>query len=685
MGIVPVVQGLKTLAASCEPRGKCKCSKACRKKADNCADEEIFRSILEAGLTGVTIGLLREDGTTAYCNAGLSEKLGYTPEDLIDRPLLDFFWQTEVESAREQLASHLAGVSDLIQFESALRSRTGEKIEVLITGKRTLHEGRPASVGVIVDVTERYRIQRQLHASEEKFRQIVENAPDAILLYDGDRHCFIEANAAAEKLFGRPRGEIVGFSPQHFYSPGQPDGRPAGETVAEHDRRAQAGETLAFERRIRRPNGEDRICQVTMVRLPTEKGCLQRASLVDITESEQRRHALARTNRALRTLSRVNNAVVRAASKSELFEQVCLAIVETGGYRMAWVGEIQGSDAKAVRFVAYAGEGARAFAPRFAVSGEDVPIGRGVSGRAIRTGEPQVTQNLLDDPTMALWHALASEAGVSSALSMPLKDQHGVFGVLLIHASEPDAFDAEELKLLNELAGDLSFGVAALRNRAELVSFGKRLHAGFVTMIAAIARTIEARDAYTAGHQQRVAQLAVAIARKLALSDHEIEGIYLASVIHDIGKIRVPAEILSKPGRLSPIEFALIQEHAEAGYQILKDIDFPWPIGQIVRQHHERLDGSGYPRSLKGDDIVIQARILGVADTVDAMISHRPYRPGLGVDAALAEIVRNKQILYDPAVVDACVQLFRLEGFGFAQQDARGEFPAYRDETCAPV
>ena len=416
-----------------------------------------------------------------------------------------------------------------------------------------------------------------------------------------------------------------------------------------------------------------------MVRLPAETGCLQRASFVDVTAHRQRQRALARTDRALRTLSRVNNALVRAASKAELFERVCLAIVEAGEYRMAWVGEVDDCNAKAVRFIAYAGECTEAVATKFDVSAEDIPAGRGVSGRAIRSGEPQVSQDLLNDPTMAPWAGLARETGISSALSLPLKNRRGVFGVLLIHAGEPDAFDADELRLLIELADDLSFGVMALENRAELTQFSKRLHSSFVTMIAAIAKTIEARDSYTAGHQQRVAQLAVAIAKKLGLSDHEIEGIYLASVIHDIGKIRVPAEILSKPSKLSQSELALIREHAETGYVILNDIDFPWPIAQIVRQHHERLDGSGYPWKLKGDEILIQARILGVADTVDAMISHRPYRAGLGVELALDEIIRNKKVLYDHAVVDACVTLFREEGFDFAHPKDSAETLTYCD------
>jgi PAS domain S-box-containing protein len=181
--------------------------------------------------------------------------------------------------------------------------------------------------------------------------------------------------------------------------------------------------------------------------------------------------------------------------------------------------------------------------------------------------------------------------------------------------------------------------------------------------IGAIAATVEARDPYTAGHQQRVAILASAIAREMALAGEIVHGISLAASIHDLGKIRVPAEILSKPGRLNPIEYELVKGHAQTGYDILKDIQFPWPIAQMVMQHHERLDGTGYPQGLKGEQILIEARILAVADVVEAMSSHRPYRPGLGVDAALEEIGKHRGILYDPLVVDSCIALFRDNKF----------------------
>jgi putative nucleotidyltransferase with HDIG domain len=174
---------------------------------------------------------------------------------------------------------------------------------------------------------------------------------------------------------------------------------------------------------------------------------------------------------------------------------------------------------------------------------------------------------------------------------------------------------------------------------------------------------VETRDPYTAGHQIRSANLARTIATEMGLSQEKIEGIRMAGSIHDIGKLSIPAEILSKPTKLSEIEFSLIKEHARQGYEMLKNVESPWPLAEIVYQHHERMDGSGYPRNLKGNDILIEARILNVADVVEAMASHRPYRPALGIDAALEEIEKNRGILYDKTVVDVCLTLFRKKGF----------------------
>ncbi|OIO70936.1 MAG: hypothetical protein COW19_06435 [Zetaproteobacteria bacterium CG12_big_fil_rev_8_21_14_0_65_55_1124] len=194
---------------------------------------------------------------------------------------------------------------------------------------------------------------------------------------------------------------------------------------------------------------------------------------------------------------------------------------------------------------------------------------------------------------------------------------------------------------------------------------GERLRTSLEGTIAAISKSVEARDPYTAGHQLRVAELAVAIARGMGCEEGSIEGIRMGASIHDIGKIQLPAEILSKPGKLSAIEYCLVQAHTKVGYDILKDIAFPWPVADIAHQHHEHMDGSGYPQGLKGADICMEARIVAVADVVEAIASHRPYRPALGIEKALDEIRTQRGTFYDPKVVDACLKLFAEGKFSF--------------------
>ena len=174
----------------------------------------------------------------------------------------------------------------------------------------------------------------------------------------------------------------------------------------------------------------------------------------------------------------------------------------------------------------------------------------------------------------------------------------------------------------------------------------------------AMLMVVETRDPYTAGHQKRVAVIACAIGRVMELPEWDIEGIRIAGLLHDIGKLAVPAEILTKPGKINTTELSIIKSHSQVSYDILELIEFPWPVKQAVLQHHERLDGSGYPEGLSGDDIIIEARILGVADVVEAISSHRPYRPALGLEYAMREIIKQRGILFDPRVVDACLKLY---------------------------
>ena len=391
----------------------------------------------------------------------------------------------------------------------------------------------------------------------------------------------------------------------------------------------------------------------------------------EVTVRKKAEELLSKINLELTMLSDCIHAVVRATDEQNLIKEVCQIIIDVGGYEMAWVGFAEQNLKKNVKPVAWMGcnEG---FIEIIDISWDDSDRGRGPTGTAIRTGMPVVNENTGENKSIQFLREEMLKRNFNSSIALPLKYEDKVLGVLTIYAREPQAFDTSEVDRLMGLANDLAYGICALRTRAERIQAGKeielhveKLQNALADTIKVVASTVEVRDPYTAGHQRRVATLARAIASEMGLSDHQTEGIFMAGVVHDLGKIYVPAEILAKPSRLNDIEFNLIRTHSQVGYELLKTIDFPWPIAQIVYQHHERLNGSGYPQGLLSDQILIEAKIICVADVVEAMASHRPYRPARGVDAALEHIQEEGGTLYDSSAVNTCLKLFTEKGFQF--------------------
>jgi putative nucleotidyltransferase with HDIG domain len=378
---------------------------------------------------------------------------------------------------------------------------------------------------------------------------------------------------------------------------------------------------------------------------------------------------LLRVTRALKALSSCNQTLVRAKDLTDYLSEICRNIVENGGYSLAWIGFAQQDEQKTVLPVARYGY-SEGYLDTVNITWADTERGRGPTGTAIRTGKAVSAQDILTDEHYAPWRAEASKRGYASSIALPLIGEAGTLGSLNIYAAEPDAFDEEEVKLLTELANEIAYGVRALKMRltreeAETdlrESFGK-LKKALNGTVNALTEILQRRDPYTAGHQIRVAKLACAIAKEMGLSEDRIEGIRIAGLLHDIGKITLPSDILARSGRISTLETDIIETHAQVGYEIIKTIEFPWPVLDAVLQHQERMDGSGYPSGLSGEKIILEARILAVADVVEAMSSHRPYRPTLGMDRALAEITDNRGVLYDPEVVDACLRLINEKGF----------------------
>ena len=382
------------------------------------------------------------------------------------------------------------------------------------------------------------------------------------------------------------------------------------------------------------------------------------------------REELEKRGWALSAFSEAAATLARATSTELLIQEVCDAIALQSSYKLAWVGEAMHDDFKTVRVVGGAGP-AMTYVENLEISWSDSGImGSGPAGKSIRNNKTCVVTDVEIDPGFVSWREHAKQYGIRSVIGCPIPDGiNGIpYGSLLVYSAIPNSFGASEIQLFEGLAKEIGFGLRSIQRQHKLDDqihekelTQERLAKSLMATIEAMSRTMEWRDPYTAGHQKRVAMISMAIANQLGWDKERTQALYMAAMVHDIGKLAIPSEILTKPSRLTDIEMQLVQGHAEAGYQILKDIPFPWPIADMVRQHHERLDGSGYPRGLKADQICEEARILSVADTIEAMASHRPYRPSKGLAAAMAEIQVEAGEKLDAKIVEAAHRLLAGE------------------------
>lgn len=629
--------------------------------------EKRFRAMMKHASDLVTI--VDAHGTIEYISPSARQIGGYEIDELQGHNYLELIHP-------EDRAAAMAGFSEIIRdpgvvhkTEFRLRRKDGVWIVFESIARNALADS--LINGIVInsrDVTERKQMESALRENEEKFRIIVASAQDAIVAMDDDGK-ITAWNASAETMFGHSREEVLGqalhalIAPARFHDSfrkGFARFRSTGEGPV-------IGKTLELAA-LRKGGSEFPIeLSISAARL---RGKWHAIGMIrDITERKRSEEALRKGNRALKVLSAGNMELVRATNETALLEAVCRTTVEMGGYLVAWVGYAERDAGKTVRPLAAAGISLEVLRTQH-MTWDDREGGRGPSSRALRTGEVQVVQDVSRDSGFDPWREIALAQGIASAISLPLRFNGQASGVLSIYAGELNAFDHEEMRLLTEMTGDLAFGIQGLRIREqrdramdENQRSLERLGVVLEGTIQAVALTVEKRDPYTAGHQRRVAELAMAIGRELGLSGERIEGLRLGATIHDIGKISVPAEILSRPGRLSSSEMEIIRTHTRVGFEIVQGIEFPWPIAQMILQHHERMDGSGYPQGLKGEQIILEARILGVADVIEAMSSHRPYRAGLGIDAALAQVKQEAGTKLDAAVVAACERLFRDKGF----------------------
>ncbi len=395
----------------------------------------------------------------------------------------------------------------------------------------------------------------------------------------------------------------------------------------------------------------------------------------ELARRQQAEESLRRYAKRLETLREIDIAILEARSPAAVAEIALEALHSILLYTRASVASFDLARGQAA-IIAVKGA-----AEDVMKAGDVMPIANlGVADK-LATGEVRRIEDVEAIAGRSAKQEELLEAGMRSYMVVPLRAREELIGSLNVGFSAPDGATDEAVQAATELANQLAIALrqAQLRQdlerhveelssaKAELESSYQSLSRALSQTVEALAAAAEVRDPYTAGHQRRVTELAVAIAGALELDETRIDGLRVAGLMHDIGKLAIPSELLSKPSRLSEAEYSLIRGHPETACSILEPVEFPWPVSEIVIQHHERLDGSGYPKGLKGDSILLEARILAVADVVEAMASHRPYRPARGIDEALAEIRDGAGTRYDAAVVEACARLFESGEFGFEE------------------
>jgi PAS domain S-box-containing protein len=522
---------------------------------------------------------------------------------------------------KDSISKGLKDLEEVIQTgfqkevsEYKLVCKNGKFIDVETQASVIFQNGKPHSVlGIARDITERKRADEALRQSEEKYRNILESIEEGY--YEADLAGNLTfLNDSLARIRGYSREEMMGMNNREYT-----DAENTKIIYRDFNRVYQTGEPskgTVYEVITKNGGRKNVETSISLIRDSSGRPVGFRGIVRDITELRQIQKALLISEDRYRDL---------VESSQDL---MCTHDL-TG--KILWVNE------EPIRILGY---------------DKDFVLKMNIRDFLFPERKAEFDEYL----------AIIKSQGVASGLlaTFTANGEKRIWEyrntLRTEGVSEP---------IVRGMARDVTERIQAETKVRETV---KKLRKAMGGIIQAMALTIEIRDPYTAGHQRRVADLARSIAQGMGLSEDQVDGIRMAGVVHDLGKIAVPAEILSKSTELNKIEFDLIKIHPQTSFDILKDIDFPWPVAQIVLQHHERVNGSGYPLGLSGEDICLEARILAVADVVEAICSHRPFRPAKGIEKALEEISTNKGILYDPEAVDACLRLFNEKGYAFQEK-----------------
>ena len=572
--------------------------------------EERYRNLFENAHEAIFVA---QDGNLVFLNSRTTTQIGYSVEELKSKSFIEFIHPDDREMVIENHIKRMKGEEIPNIYSFRIIHRDGSVRWTELNAVSINWDGKPATLNFMTDITEHKQAEDALRKSETRYQMLFNSSLDAIAVMGGTPPKVLFANPAFLRLFGYASEEILAFSADDIFLLVHPEDREIVKSRL-HNRFRQQDSPNKYEFRIVTKDGQVRWVEVSASSVLIGNKLFSQAIYHDITERK----------RVLESLQKSE------ANYKQLFDNSPVAIYQIN-FR---TGKFIKANDVLCRYLGCSQEEITSLSPYDSLANDSKKL------FSERLEKMSLGEKVTENPE----YEVVDKNGKRSWLQLNSKN----------------IYDSEGLAGADVVAHDIT---ERKQTEKQLQDTLESLRKAVGTTIQVMVSAIEVRDPYTAGHQIRSAGLARAIATEMGLLQEKIEGIRVAASIHDIGKLSLPSEILSKPTKLSEIEFSLIKEHAQKGYEILKNVESPWPLAEIVYQHHERMDGSGYPRNLKGNDILIEARILIVADVVEAMSSHRPYRPSLGIDAALEEIEKNRGTFYDEAVVVACLRLFREKGY----------------------
>jgi PAS domain S-box-containing protein len=576
-----------------------------RKRAEEALlkSEEKFKTIFDRASDGI---LIADPVTKKFLqgNTTICSMLGYTKEEIESLTIHDIHPPEDIYRILDEFEKQLKGEKVLAEDLPVLR-KDGSIFYADIGAAHTTIGGINYLIGIFRDITERRQADEALKESEEQYRNLFENANESIFVAQDGNLVFVNPMTAV--MIGYPREELMAKSFIEFIHPDDQE-----MVIGRHVRRMR-GEEIPhrYTFRIIHKDGNIRWVELNAVLINWKGKPATLNFLSDITEKVRAEE----DSRRLASVVRHSRELVNLANPNGT-----MVFLNDAGKKLLGISEEDVAQTNIMNV-----------------------IPEHLRDKVQQEVLPSVNRD-------GCWEGDLQYLNVKTGR---LTDVHAITFKIV----DPGT---GTLQFLANVSQDIT---ERKRAEEELQRTLESLRKAFGVTIQVMVSAVETRDPYTAGHQVRSANLARAIAAEMGLSQDTIDAIRMAGPIHDIGKLSIPAEILSKPTKLTNIEFSLIKEHVRTGYEMLKDVESPWPLAEIVYQHHERMNGSGYPRNLKGDKILMESRILAVSDVVESMASHRPYRPALGLNAALEEIETNKGTLYDADVVDACLRLFREKGF----------------------